>query len=111
MMKTVIVPWHSQLAPDGSAIPHRPQLVIIQNHWGAELFHAVRYDFMAAGIGCQFQTQTREEAERECAEAGIDPDGFNLFFGDDYCTVILLSFICLYTFKTEVRSTPTLATN
>ena len=62
----------------GTNIPHRPKFITIHNRWGRECYDALRFQLYAADINSHFQS--REDAERECAEEGTDPDGINLIF-------------------------------
>ena len=56
----------------GSDQPHRPRYITIHNRWTRDCFFMVKNFLLEAGIAPIFQT--REEAEKECADAGTDPD-------------------------------------
>ena len=59
----------------GSDQPHRPRYITIHNRWTRDCFFMVKNSLLEAGIAPIFQT--REEAEKECADAGTDPDGLD----------------------------------
>lgn len=74
---TIVAPVGEQ---GGSHLPHRPRYIRIANRWGQDMYNAIRFDLINAGIQVGFQT--RAEAEKECAEEGTDPDGVNLLYDE-----------------------------